>query len=84
MKRLLKVIFALLFALLFAGCSQAVVTKTQIVRQKVPENLLILRALNKPVIKDENDILRAYSDLFLHYKECVINIEKIKNLNADE
>ncbi len=71
-------------ALLLVGCSQAVITKTQIIKQKVPENLLHLKELKKPVIADENDILKAYSDLFLHYKECVINVDKIKALNTDE
>ncbi|WP_236633228.1 hypothetical protein [Campylobacter armoricus] len=50
---------------------------------QIPNELLSLEPLKRPVVKNELDILKAYSELFYHYKQCEINIEKIKELNNE-
>ncbi|WP_213243647.1 hypothetical protein [Campylobacter vulpis] len=65
------------------GCSSkgvSVVQSVRVERVKVPRELLELEPLQKPIIKSEIDILNAYSMLFYKYKQCVINIEKIREL----
>ncbi|WP_281526952.1 hypothetical protein [Campylobacter avium] len=47
----------------------------------MPAELLSLEELKKPVVENDIDIINAYSTLFLHYKQCIIKIEKIKELN---
>lgn len=69
--------------MLFIGCgskTQPINTIT-INNSKIPAELLTLEPLKKPVIENDIDIINAYSTLFLHYKQCVIKIEKIKDLN---
>ncbi|WP_232012936.1 hypothetical protein [Campylobacter insulaenigrae] len=48
---------------------------------QIPNELLKLEPLKKPIVENELDILKAYNELFYHYKQCEINIEKIKELN---
>ena len=70
------------------GCGiktqQQVISKIEIQKVKVPKQLLHLNPLEKPRVDNELDILNAYSILFYHYKQCIINIEKIKSLQGDE
>ncbi|EHV6715928.1 hypothetical protein K1F84_001943 [Campylobacter coli] len=61
--------------------TQQVVTKIEIQKVKIPQELLTLSPLEKPIVKNELDILNAYSMLFYHYKRCEINLNKIKELN---
>nr|WP_308400374.1 hypothetical protein [Campylobacter insulaenigrae] len=65
------------------GCSNKtqVLTKVQIQKVQIPNELLKLEPLKKPIVENELDILKAYSELFYHYKQCEINMEKIKELN---
>ncbi|WP_235362643.1 hypothetical protein [Campylobacter insulaenigrae] len=65
------------------GCSNKtqVLTKVQIQKVQIPNELLKLEPLKKPIVENELDILKAYNELFYHYKQCEINIEKIKELN---
>ncbi|WHN18906.1 hypothetical protein QMK11_03020 [Campylobacter jejuni] len=63
--------------------------KTQLVNDirvekiKIPNELLELPQLEKPFAKNELDILNAYSLLFYKYKQCEIQINKIKELNNE-
>ncbi|EAJ8456317.1 hypothetical protein Q2X77_001845 [Campylobacter coli] len=66
------------------GCGTTtaqVVTKIEIQKVKIPQELLTLSPLEKPIVKNELDILNAYSMLFYKYKQCEIQINKIKELN---
>ncbi|MGH2267515.1 MULTISPECIES: Rz1-like lysis system protein LysC [Campylobacter] len=68
------------------GCgttTQQVVSKIQIQKVKIPKELLTLSPLEKPQVKNELDIINAYSLLFYKYKQCEIQINKIKELNED-
>ncbi|WP_337208755.1 hypothetical protein [Campylobacter molothri] len=68
------------------GCgttTQQVVSKIQIQKVKIPKELLILSPLEKPQVKNELDIINAYSLLFYKYKQCEIQINKIKELNDE-
>ncbi|HFN3250763.1 TPA: hypothetical protein ACHDL2_000988 [Campylobacter jejuni] len=68
------------------GCGttiQQVVSKIQIQKVKIPKELLTLSPLEKPQVKNELDILNAYSLLFYKYKQCEIQINKIRELNED-
>ena len=68
---------------LLIGCGSKTQTITELRVEKVyiPKELLELDKLEKPKINNENDVLNAYIMLFKHYKNCEINIEKIKELN---
>ncbi|EIA53786.1 hypothetical protein cco115_08232 [Campylobacter coli 2692] len=50
---------------------------------KIPQELLTLSPIEKPIVKNELDILNAYSMLFYKYKQCEIQISKIKELNNE-
>ncbi|MBZ7949705.1 hypothetical protein H2258_06715 [Campylobacter sp. RM9939] len=68
------------------GCgttTQQVVSKIQIQKVKIPKELLTLSPLEKPQVKNELDIINAYSLLFYKYKQCEIQINKIKELNDE-
>ncbi|MBK1999944.1 hypothetical protein JG678_00585 [Campylobacter sp. 2018MI35] len=72
--------------MLLIGCgttTQQVVSKIQIQKVKIPKELLILSPLEKPQVKNELDIINAYSLLFYKYKQCEIQIRKIKELNDE-
>ncbi|HIC7269826.1 TPA: hypothetical protein ACW5QQ_001554 [Campylobacter coli] len=60
-----------------------VVTKIEIQKVRIPQELLTLSPLEKPKAKNELDILNAYSMLFYKYKQCEIQISKIKELNNE-
>ncbi|EPO7270190.1 hypothetical protein ACUFFS_000571 [Campylobacter upsaliensis] len=53
----------------------------KIVKVQVPNELLELKALPKPYVNSEIEILNAYSMLFYHYKQCVIQMGKIRELS---
>lgn len=66
------------------GCgstTQQVITKIEIQKVKIPNELLTLKPLEKPKAYNEIDIINAYSMLFYYYKQCEIQINKIKELN---
>ncbi|TKX30640.1 hypothetical protein [Campylobacter estrildidarum] len=68
------------------GCgttTQQVISKIQIQKVKIPNELLTISPLEKPQVKNELDIINAYSLLFYKYKQCEIQINKIKELNED-
>ncbi|EAJ9965439.1 hypothetical protein LCI54_000001 [Campylobacter jejuni] len=68
------------------GCGTTtaqVVTKIEIQKVKIPQELLTLSPIEKPIVKNELDILNAYSMLFYKYKQCEIQIRKIKELNDE-
>lgn len=57
------------------------INQIQIQKVQIPNELLEFDRASKPIVQDEKDILKAYSELFYHYKQCEINIDKIKELN---
>ncbi|EKF2025545.1 hypothetical protein ACT58C_04535 [Campylobacter jejuni] len=63
--------------------TQQVVTKIEIQKVRIPQELLTLSPIEKPIVKNELDILNAYSMLFYKYKQCEIQIRKIKELNEE-
>ena len=72
-------------ALIFAGCtSKQIITQTQVEYIKIPQQLLEVEKIQKPVIKTENDIINAYLDLFKNYLLVIDKINKIKELNQGE
>ena len=66
------------------GCGsktqQQIVKDVKVVKVQVPRELLELKTLPKPYVNNEIEILNAYSMLFYHYKQCVIQMGKIKEL----
>ncbi|TKX30485.1 Rz1-like lysis system protein LysC [Campylobacter estrildidarum] len=67
--------------LIGCGTTQQVISKIQIQKVKIPKELLTISPLEKPQVKNELDIINAYSLLFYKYKQCEIQINKIKELN---
>lgn len=68
--------------MLLIGCGQStIMTQTKIINNKIPNELLILDDINKPNIKSNSDIIKAYIDLFESYESCRIKLNKIKDLN---
>ena len=65
-----------------AGCGSKtqiqVVKDVKIVKVQVPSELLELKTLPKPYVNNEIEILNAYSMLFYHYKQCVIQMGENK------
>lgn len=55
-----------------------VVKDVKIVKVQVPSELLELKTLPKPYVNNEIEILNAYSMLFYHYKQCVIQMGENK------
>ncbi|EOX0011579.1 hypothetical protein ACO21R_001349 [Campylobacter upsaliensis] len=53
----------------------------KVVKVQVPRELLELKTLPKPYVNSEIEILNAYSMLFYHYKQCVIQMGKIRELS---
>lgn len=71
----------LMLCLIGCGSKTQVLTKIQIQKVQIPNELLEFDRAHKPIVQDEKDILKAYSELFYHYKQCEINMDKIKELN---
>ncbi|EAI2894279.1 hypothetical protein E2Z65_06655 [Campylobacter upsaliensis] len=67
------------------GCGsktqQQIVKDVKVVKVQVPNELLELKTLPKPYVNNEIEILNAYSMLFYHYKQCVIQMGKIRELS---
>jgi hypothetical protein len=55
--------------------------KTEIIRVKIPDELLIVPELEKPVINSANDAANAYIDLFFYADDLKIKLKSIKKLN---
>ena len=69
-------------ALIFAGCTnKQIITQTQLEYVKIPQQLLEVEQIKKPIVKTENDIINAYLDLFKNYLLLIDKINKIKDLN---
>lgn len=69
-------------AIFIAGCSnKQIITQTQVEYIKIPSQLLEIEKIQRPVIKNENDIINAYLDLFKNYLLVIDKINKIKELN---
>ena len=72
-------------ALILAGCTnKQIITQTQIEYIKIPNQLLEVEQIKRPIIKTENDIINAYLDLFKNYLLLVDKINAIKALNQGE
>lgn len=75
-------LFTSLSLLVLSGCAkQQLVTKTNVVKQSIPNELLHCKKAVKPSVLNELDIIYAYIELYESYKECIIKLEKIKDLN---
>lgn len=72
-------------ALIFAGCSnKQIITQTQVEYIKIPQQLLEVEKIQRPIIKNEADIINAYLDLFKNYLLLIDKINAIKRLNKGE
>ena len=82
----MRFILALIsFALILAGCTnKQIITQTQIEYIKIPNQLLEVEQIKRPIIKTENDIITAYLDLFKNYLLLVDKINAIRELNQGE
>lgn len=82
----MKFILSLIsLALILAGCSnKQIITQTQIEYIKIPNQLLEIKQIKRPIIKTENDIINAYLDLFKEYLLLIDKINAIKELNKGE
>ncbi|MDL0104241.1 hypothetical protein NYG95_08265 [Campylobacter felis] len=65
------------------GCGSKTqsVKDVKLVKVQIPSELLELKTLPKPYVNNEIEILNAYSMLFYHYKQCVIQMGKIRELS---
>ena len=63
------------------GIAQTTITKVEVEKIYIPPALFEVRELKKPTIKNENDFINAYIDLYSGYRECLINLKQIKKLN---
>ena len=73
------------FALILAGCTnKQIITQTQIGYVKIPNQLLEVEQIKRPIVKTENDIINAYLDLFKNYLLLIDKINAIKALNQGE
>ena len=71
--------------MILAGCTnKQIITQTQVEYVKIPEQLLEVEQIQKPIIKTENDIINAYLDLFKNYLLLMDKINAIKRLNQGE
>ena len=82
----MRFILALIsFALILAGCTnKQIITQTQIEYIKIPNQLLEVEQIKRPIIKTENDIITAYLDLFKEYLLLIDKINAIRELNQGE
>ena len=72
-------------AILITGCTnKQIITQTQIEYIKIPNQLLEVEQIKRPIIKTENDIINAYLDLFKNYLLLVDKINAIRELNQGE
>lgn len=72
-------------ALILAGCTnKQIITQTQVEYIKIPQQLLEVEKIQRPIIKNENDIINAYLDLFKNYLLLMDKINAIKDLNQGE
>lgn len=67
--------------LIGCGTKTKLINDIKIQKVKIPDDFFYIPEFKKPHVKNEIDILNAYSLLFYHYKRCEINIIKIKELN---
>ena len=73
------------FALFLAGCTnKQIITQTQVEYVRIPQQLLEVEKIQRPVIKTENDIINAYLDLFKNYLLVIDKIYAIKRRNKGE
>ncbi|MBR6612534.1 MAG: hypothetical protein IKK93_09910, partial [Campylobacter sp.] len=78
----MKFIILISLALILAGCSnKQIITQTQVEYIKIPQQLLEVEKIQRPIIKTEADIINAYLDLFKNYLLVIDKINKIKDLN---
>ena len=72
-------------ALILAGCTnKQIITQTQVEYVKIPNQLLEVEQIKRPIAKTENDIITAYLDLFKNYLLLIDKINAIKALNQGE
>ena len=72
-------------AILMAGCTnKQIITQTRVEYVKIPNQLLEVEQIKRPIIKTENDIINAYLDLFKEYLLLIDKINAIKELNKGE
>ena len=68
--------------MILAGCTnKQIITQTQVEYVRIPQQLLEVEQIQKPIIKNENDIINAYLDLFKNYLLLIDKINAIKELN---
>lgn len=63
------------------GSKTQIVKDVKLIKVQIPSELLELKTLPKPYANNEIEILNAYSMLFYHYKQCVIQMGKIRELS---
>lgn len=73
----------LCLTLLLSGCGTKTLIKTDIKQVKIPLALLTLPELGRPQVNSVVDISNAYVDLYEHYRQCEINLKKIKELQEN-
>ena len=72
-------------ALILTGCTnKQIITQTKIEYVKIPNQLLEVEQIKRPIVKSEADIINAYLDLFKEYLLLINKINAIKRLNKGE
>lgn len=81
----MKFIIIFSLALILAGCTnKQIITQTQVEYVRIPQQLLEVEQIQRPIIKTEVDIINAYLDLFKNYLLLIDKINAIKRLQGEE
>ena len=80
----LKTILLTFSVLFLCGCYDTqTIIKTEIKHIDIPQQLLEVKPIQRPIINNESDIIDAYIDLYKEYLLLFDKINAIKELNGN-
>ena len=80
----LKTILLTFSVLFLYGCYDTqTIIKTEIKHIDIPQQLLEVKPIQRPIINNESDIIDAYIDLYKEYLLLFDKINAIKELNGN-
>lgn len=75
--RMSQIVLSMLVILSLQGCTR----KTQIVKQKIPQVLLVVPTIEPREIKTNKDASIFMLDIYNAYEKCVLQLEAIREVN---
>ena len=79
-----KIIIIAFSSLILSGCyDKQIITRTEVKTIEIPAQLLEVNQIERPLIKNEADIIDAYIELYKNYLLLVDKINAIKELNQN-